>query len=101
MINTQNIEQGILTKDKPEIRNSASGIRKVAKEMEAVFVNELLKVMRETTESISSDNKGFGNETYMGLFDMEVSRVIADKGIGIQDTIVRWLERRPKEKINK
>lgn len=76
-------------------RNSKSDIKKVAKEMEALFIYELMKVMRETTETMSSDNKGLGNETYTGMFDMEVSKVMAEKGIGIQDAIVNWLDRRP------
>jgi Rod binding domain-containing protein len=71
-----------------------SEIKKVAKEMEALFVNELIKVMRKTSESISPDSKGLGNDTYMDLFDMEVSRAMADRGFGLQDAIEKWLEKR-------
>jgi Rod binding domain-containing protein len=84
----------------PGIRNSKSDIKKVAKEMESLFIYELMKVMRETTETMSSDNKGLGNETYTGIFDMEISKVMSEKGIGIQDAIVNWLDRRPQNKEN-
>jgi len=77
------------------VLNSKSDIKKVAREMEALFINELMKVMRETTDTISSDHKGLGNETYTSMFDTEVSRVMAERGIGIQDAIVKWFERSP------
>ena len=77
------------------ILNSKSDIKKVAREMESLFINELMKVMRETSEAMSSDHKGLGNETYTGMFDMEVSRVMSERGIGIQDAIVKWFERSP------
>lgn len=99
--NTQQITDKIDSKSqRTEQKNHKPEIKKVAKEMEALFVYQLLKVMRETTESMSSDNKGLGNETYTGLFDMEVSRVMAERGVGIQDKIVNWLERNPNNKKN-
>lgn len=80
------------------IRDPKSDIKKVAKEMESLFIYELMKVMRETTEAMSSENKGLGNETYTGIFDQEISKVMSEKGIGIQDAIVNWLDRRPHNK---
>ena len=73
--------------------------KKVAKDMESLFAYQLLKVMRETTNSMSDDKKGNGYNTYMSLFDMEMSKVFADRGLGLQDTIINWLERTPE--INK
>ncbi|RJQ55747.1 MAG: hypothetical protein C4526_03090 [Nitrospiraceae bacterium] len=103
MINTELLKAGLLdraqrTQDK-ELRTDAvnrkSEISKVAKEMEALFVHELIKVMRKTSESIAPDVKGAGNETYMSLFDMEVSKALAGRGLGLQKAIEGWLERRP------
>lgn len=71
---------------------------KVAKEMESLFAYQLLKVMRETAESMSVDEKGTGYNTYMSLFDVEVSKLFADRGLGLQDAIVNWLERIPEIK---
>ncbi|MBI5741913.1 MAG: rod-binding protein [Nitrospirae bacterium] len=88
MISVQNTGPGAQTSDKSEIR-------KAAKEMEAFFIYELVKVMRKTSESISPEEKGLGNDSYMSLFDMEVSKVMAERGFGLQDAIVDWLERSP------
>jgi flagellar protein FlgJ len=91
--NIQHTKQRAGGIEEPGVLNSKSDIKKVAREMESLFINELMKVMRETTETMSSDHKGLGNETYTGMFDMEISRVIAERGIGIQDAIVNWFER--------
>ena len=69
--------------------------KKVAKEMESLFAYQLLKIMRESTGNLSDDKKENGYDTYMSLFDMEVSKLFADRGLGMQDAIVNWLERSP------
>ncbi len=67
-------------------------LKEVAKEMESLFAYELIKVMRETTNSMFSE-KGFGYNTYTSLFDMEISRLFAERGLGLQDALMRWMER--------
>jgi Rod binding domain-containing protein len=81
-------------KDQMDI-NQRDDFKKVAKEMESLFAYQLIKIMRETANTMSSEEKGFGHNTYMGLFDIEVSKLFAEKGLGLQDTIVNWLERTP------
>ena len=71
------------------------GYKKVAKEMESLFAYQLLQIMRKTEESISGEEKGAGFNTYVGMFDMEVSKLLADRGLGMQDAIIQWLERMP------
>ena len=68
-------------------------LKKVAKEMESLFAFQLLKVMRETADSISTEKKGNGHDTYMSLFDMEVSKLLSERGLGLQDAIVKGFER--------
>ncbi|MEW6599409.1 MAG: rod-binding protein [Nitrospirota bacterium] len=67
--------------------------RKVAKEMESLFTYQLLKIMRETNNNLSDEKKDNGNDTYMSMFDMEISKLFAERGIGLQDAIMNWLER--------
>lgn len=67
-------------------------LKKVAQEMESLFAFQLLKVMRQTAESISTEKKGNGHDTYMSLFDMEVSKLLSERGLGLQDAIVKGLE---------
>lgn len=70
-----------------------SDYKQVAKDMESLFAYQLLKVMRETSENISSEKKGQEHDTYMSLFDMELSKVFAERGFGLQDSIVRFMSR--------
>ncbi len=68
-------------------------IKKVSREMESLFLYELLKAMRRTT-AISppmESEKGFQKETYTSLFDMELSRLLAERGTGLGDLIAREL----------
>jgi len=87
------------TEKKSEIRNQKSEIRKAVKDMEALFAYQLIKVMRETTNSLSND-KGFGNSVYTSLFDMEIARLFAEKGLGLQEALMRWAERTKGETVN-
>jgi Rod binding domain-containing protein len=72
-----------------------SEYRKVAREMESLFTYQLLKIMRQASESMSAEKKGMGYNTYMSMFDTEISRMMSEKGLGLQDAIVKWLERVP------
>jgi murein DD-endopeptidase MepM/ murein hydrolase activator NlpD len=64
-------------------------LKTVAKEMEALFAYEMIKVMRETTNSSSEGT--LGNDTYMSMFDMELSRLFAERGLGLQDMLEKGL----------
>ncbi len=70
-----------------------SEYKQVAKDMESIFALQLLKVMRETSESMSTEKKGPGHDTYMSMFDIELSKLFAEKGLGLQDAIVRFMSR--------
>jgi len=80
--------------------------KKVAEEMESLFAFQLLKTMRETASALTEDKKSNENNTYMSMFDMEISKLFAKRGMGLQDSILNWLERMPEstsinEKIEK
>ncbi len=70
-------------------------LRNIAKEMESLFAYQLLKTMRESTDNMSDEKKGNGYNTYMSMFDMEISKLFGEKGLGMQDAIIRSLERMP------
>ncbi len=72
-------------------RNDPEAVKAVAKEMEALFAYEMIKAMRETTSSDS--DKGLGGGTYMSLFDMELSRLFAERGLGLQEILLKGLNR--------
>ena len=72
-------------KDKAELK-------KVAEEFEAVFIGQLLKIMRETIQESGMEGGGFGKSIYTELFDQEIALSMARRGaLGIGDIIYRSL----------
>ena len=70
-------------KDKAELK-------KVAEEFEAVFIAQLLKIMRETIEESGMEGSGFGKSIYTDLFDQEIALSMAKRGaLGIGDIIYK------------
>ncbi|GBD39443.1 Murein DD-endopeptidase MepM [bacterium HR37] len=77
-----------LVQDKSKI--SPQVIKSVAREMESLFIYEMIKAMRSTVETKSD----FGKEVNTSMFDLELARVLSQRGIGLQDILVRELEKR-------
>lgn len=85
-------------KDKIRVAQSSSGekqkseLKKISQEFEAIFIAQLLKVMRETIEESGLTEEGFGKSIYTEMFDQEVSLNIARRGaMGIADLMYRDL----------
>ncbi|MFP4306553.1 MAG: rod-binding protein [Desulfococcaceae bacterium] len=58
-------------------------------EMEALFLNHLMKAMRQT---VPEDDAGFGRETWTAMRDAELSRTLAaERGFGLQELLMRQL----------
>ncbi len=76
----------------PRIGGEAKGeaIKVVSRELESLFLYELLKAMRRTTLA----EGGLQKDIYTSLFDLELSRVLAERGIGLGSAIERELMRR-------
>lgn len=72
-------------------RKDPTAIKAVAKEMEAMFAYEMVKAMRSTVDKSSKNS--FGGETYTAMFDMELSKVLAERGLGMQEMISKALTR--------
>jgi murein DD-endopeptidase MepM/ murein hydrolase activator NlpD len=70
-------------------RNDPEALKAVAREMEALFAYEMIKAMRDTTDGSSRDN--FGKSAYMSIFDMELAKLLAEKGLGLQDLLLKGL----------
>jgi len=71
-------------------RNDPEAIKAVAKEMEALFAYELIKEMRKTINEETSG--GLGKDTYMSMFDMELARLMSERGLGLQDMLLKGLK---------
>jgi murein DD-endopeptidase MepM/ murein hydrolase activator NlpD len=72
-------------------RKDPEAVKAAARELEALFAHEMVKAMRRTTGGASES--GLGKDMYMSMFDMELSRLLAAKGLGLQDMIVRSMNR--------
>lgn len=70
--------------------NSPEAIKTVAKQFEAVFMNMMLKSMREATPQDGM----FDNEQsrlYTSMLDQQLSQSMASRGIGLADVLTRQL----------
>jgi murein DD-endopeptidase MepM/ murein hydrolase activator NlpD len=70
-------------------KQDPEAVKKVAKEMESLFAYEMIKAMRATTGE--SAKSGLGNDTYMTMFDLELSKLFAERGLGLQDMLAKGL----------
>lgn len=66
-------------------------VKTVAREIEALFAFEMIKAMRETIGN--PEKSSMGNDTYMSLFDTELSRLFAERGLGLRDLLTKGLEK--------
>lgn len=68
-------------------------LRACCAEMEAMFVNHLMKAMRRT---VPDADAGFARETWTALRDAELSRTVAaERGLGLQALLMRQLAPTP------
>jgi len=77
--------------------NTAEGMRKVAEQFEAVFINMMLKEMRQSHASLFEDNYLSSNEMdiHQQNYDNQISMHLAGAGgIGLADTIHRQMMQR-------
>lgn len=69
--------------------------RKAAQQFEAMFMNMLLKSMREALPN-SDPLASSAGKTFTGMLDSELAqKLAAGKGLGLADVMVRQLERKP------
>lgn len=73
-------------------QNSPEALKTAARQFEAVFMNMLLKSMRETT---GQDGLFDSEQTrmYTSMLDQQLSQSMASRGIGLADVMVRQLSR--------
>lgn len=64
-------------------RDSPELLRRAAKEFEAIFLNILLREMRRTIPKSGLLSGGFIEEMYTFMADRELSRKLAERGIGL------------------
>jgi flagellar protein FlgJ len=71
-------------------QNTPEGLKTVAKQFEALFMNMMLKSMREA----SPQDGAFDNEQsrmYTSMLDQQLSQNLASRGVGLADVLIRQL----------
>ncbi|BBP03830.1 flagellar rod assembly protein/muramidase FlgJ [Sulfuriferula plumbiphila] len=71
-------------------QNSPEGLKTVARQFEALFMNMMLKSMREA----SPQDGAFDNEQsrmYTSMLDQQLSQNLAARGVGLADVLIRQL----------
>jgi len=99
MINSANttdnlvLDTNSLSKLKRDAKeNSPDAIKGVAKQFEAIFMNMMLKSMRDATPQDSP----FDNEqsrTFTSMLDQQLSSNLASKGLGLADVLAKQLSK--------
>lgn len=73
-------------------RSDEESLKIIAREFEALFLKELMHSMRKSVDSINGGETNFMKSTYLDLFEIEVSRALAERGMGIKDLLLRKLK---------
>ena len=82
---------GNLKKNSKELKDAES-IKKSAKEFEAIFLELVLKSMRNTVEKSDLFDGGNGEDIFRQLLDSEYAKTMADQGTtGIAQAIEKQL----------
>lgn len=69
-------------------------LKTASRELEAVFVNQLVTLMRSTHVAKDPLAQGAGNDVFRSLLDTQISRDMATRGsLGLSDVIYRELLR--------
>ena len=65
------------------------GLEKAASDFEAIFINQILKTMRESVMKTSLYGESKGEETFTSMLDQEYSSIMSSgKGMGLKETLL-------------
>ena len=74
-------------------------LKKACTEFEALFIQEILKFMRQTIPQSGLSGPGAGKEVYQSLMDQELSKNLAKKGgLRIGEMVYRQMVRKEEKK---
>ncbi len=75
-------------------REGRGGIKRAVENFEALFINDLLKVMRKATIKGGLFNPGNSGEIYSSMIDTELSKNLArGRGLGLGQMLLRQLDK--------
>lgn len=78
----------------PSAKETRAELKKAVTEFEALFLNQMLKVMRDTVAKSDLFHGGSGEDIYNSLFDTELSEQMAKGGgIGLGKVLLGQFEK--------
>ncbi len=79
--------------------NSPDALKAAAKQFEGLFMNMMLKSMRQASASTESPFENEQTRMYTSMLDQQLSQNMASKGIGLADALVRQLSNNAASKM--
>ncbi len=78
--------------------NSPEALKETAKQFEALFMNMVLKSMREATpqDGLFDSQQ---SKMYTSMLDQQISQTMASRGVGLADVLIRQLSNVPGAKV--
>lgn len=86
-------EQNLRTVKKMPEKYHDPALVQAAQGMEALFLDYMMKVMRETVPKNEMDLESHATEIYRGMLDSELAeRTAKSRGVGLADQIIDYME---------
>src|ERR1700691_4158987 len=75
-------------------QNSPEALQATAKQFEALFVNMMMKSMRDATPQDGPMDSN-ASKMFTSMLDQQISQKVADRGIGLAKMLVRQMSANP------
>ncbi len=86
--------QGLNSLRQSAKQNSPDALKASAQQFEGVFINMMLKSMRQATAAAGQEQSQDG-QLYTSMLDQQLSQTMAQRGIGLADMMLRQMQRQP------
>ena len=86
--------QGLNSLRQSAKQNSPEALKASAKQFEGLFINMMLKSMRQATAA-SGQEQSQDSQLYTSMLDQQLSQTMAQRGIGLADMMLRQMQRQP------
>lgn len=86
--------QGLNSLRQSAKQNSPAALKASAQQFEGLFINMMLKSMRQATAAAGQE-QGQDSQLYTSMLDQQLSQIMAQRGIGLADMMLRQMQRQP------
>lgn len=86
--------QGLNSLRQSAKQNSPEALKASAQQFEGLFINMMLKSMRQATAAAGQEQSQ-DTQLYTSMLDQQLSQTMAQRGIGLADMMLRQMQRQP------